>query len=77
LFAGARYAGAALPLLRFPVRDSIAKRLRSFGDLQSACVPDVDNARRAWRASARAGAQKRPRVGPTTAERAAPTRAER
>jgi hypothetical protein len=37
-------AGAALPLLRFAVRDSIAKRLRSFGDLQN--VPDVDNSRR-------------------------------
>jgi hypothetical protein len=36
-------AGAALPLLRFSVRDSISKRLRSFGDLQN--VPDVDNAR--------------------------------
>ena len=33
-----------MPLLRFAVRDSIAKRLRSFGDLQN--VPDVDNSRR-------------------------------
>jgi hypothetical protein len=40
--------GAALPLLRFSVRDSISKRLRSFGDLQN--VPDVDNSRRASRA---------------------------
>jgi len=34
--------GAVLPLLRFAVHDTIAKRLRSFGDLQS--VLDMNNA---------------------------------
>lgn len=39
-----RCAGCALPLLRFAVHDTIAKRLRSFGDLQS--VLDLSNAPR-------------------------------